>query len=233
MSTSALALPTLLWTADLLHQELMASLDESFIEQQRLPSFDADWRAWKCVEGTKTVIRQSPLLGRGGGEGRRHGGLWKFAQKYVLAEGGTAVDVYDRCGYDRYQDFAFYSSGRWHDGRKLPLVIVEAESNPAELLGELAGLWSVRSPIKYLFITGFAELFDRLASYCATPDTCITEWAGTTYFVVEIPNEPIIPSKWKAYRADVNMDREKLLFGRIQTVGATAPPPSPSTAGST
>lgn len=52
MNTTALALPTPLWPVDLLHQELLASLDESFTELQRLPNFDADLRAWKWTMWT-------------------------------------------------------------------------------------------------------------------------------------------------------------------------------------
>jgi hypothetical protein len=167
-------------------------------------------------------IRQSPLLGQGGGDGRQLGGFWKFAHEYVRAEGGGTADVKDRCFFERYQDFAFYSGGDWWAGKKLPLVIIEAESKSKELLAELSGILAVRSPVKYLFISGVQGLFDRLTSYCASTDACVTDWAGTTYFVIEIPDEPILPSKWVTYRADVNSDRGKLCFGLFPAGGSDA-----------
>lgn len=215
MSGPARTFPDMGWTIDELHKELMASIDESFVdEQRRIPTFDADWRSGKCVEGTRTRIRQSPLLGRGGGDGRQHGGLWKFAVKYVLDHGGKVVDVKDRCFFERYQDFAFYSAGDWIEGLKLPHVIVEAESNPKELLAELSGLLSVRSRVKYLFIAKDRGILEKLSDYCSSPKTCATDWAGTTYFVIEIPDEPTLPSEWVSYRADVNSDGGKLSFRR-------------------
>lgn len=215
MCDSARAFPILKWTISELHRELMASVDEAFVEHQRLPAFDAGWRSGKCVEGTRTSIRQAPLLGLGGGDGRREGGLWKFAHKYVLTEGHRPADVKDRCFFERYQDFAFYSDGEWMNGEKLPLVIVEAESNPKELRAELSGLLSVRCPVKYLFIARSQDILGQLASHCASPKTCATDWAGTTYFVVEIPDEPMLPSEWVTYRADVNSTGDKLSFGRF------------------
>lgn len=215
MSQFPSPLPALIWSHDLLHTNLMKSLDESFAELRLLPNFDRDWESSRCVEGTKTMIRQTPLLGRGGGDGRRQGGLWKFAEQYTKAERPPLTELNDRCSYDRYHDFSLYTAGKWLEGRKLPLVIVEVESNADELLGELAGLWAVRCPIKYLFITEFKELFHKLTAYCSAPDLGVTDWAGTTYFVVEIPQQPTLPSSWVTYRADINLDREKLAFRRV------------------
>jgi hypothetical protein len=215
MSWQPAVLPSLIWSPDELHENLMKCLDESFLALKGSADFERDWRESRCVEGTKTMVRQSPLLGKGGGAGRQDGGLWQFTKRYLLAECGSWDNVGDRCSYDRYHDYSLYTAGKWLAGRKLPLVILEAESNPAELLGEIAGLWAVRCPIKYLFITKSDDLFDRLTAYCGSPAFGVTDWGGTTYFVVEIPPQPSLPSHWVTYRADVNIDREKLSFRRV------------------
>jgi hypothetical protein len=221
MGTSSGALPVSPWSVDVLHRTMLDSLDESFLEQRLANCVDI-WRSGLRVVGTNTNIRQTPLLGRGGGDGRQIGGFWKFAHKFVFAEGSDPADVKNRCFFERYQDFAFYSKGNWLDGEKLPLVIIEAESNSKELLAELSGLLAVRSPVKYLFIAEHQGLFHRLSSYCSSAGTFATDWAGTTYFVIEIPDEPILPSKWVTYRADVNSDRGKLCFGRFPASGSDA-----------
>src|SRR5690606_27652666 len=116
--------------------ELMACLDDAFLELQEMPNFEHDWRAGICAAGTRTAVRQAPLLGLGGG-GREHAGLLKFAHKYV---DGENLENADHWGFERHQDFALYTIGDWYLGEKRPLMVCEVESNPGELIGEITGL---------------------------------------------------------------------------------------------
>ncbi len=202
--------PACVWTADQFHQQLMAALDESFDQLRRVDGFDDDWRNAATVSGTKTMVRQSPLLGNGA-PGRDVGGFWMFAKRYLEAEGSAEQAIGDRCGYERYQDFALYTGGSWYAGEKEYLLVAEAESNPNELLGELAGLIAVRCPHKYLFIAG-NDTLRRLNTFCDNEEHRAVDWGGTTYFVIEIPEAPALPSTWEAFQANVQSTGDRLVF---------------------
>ncbi|MBI3468694.1 MAG: hypothetical protein HY000_37300 [Planctomycetes bacterium] len=207
--------PRLIWDVDTFHRELMRAIDDSFHCLREAADFDDQWRSCRTVPGTKTTIRQTPLLGRGG-QGRCDGGLYKFAERYVAAEGRATAEANERCCFERYGDFVFYANDEWWEGNKLPALAVEVESKNAELLGELSGLLSVRSPFKYLFISSAPDILSRLTAYCGDPCRLAVDWAQTTYFVIEIPDEPIPPSQWKSDRADVQQHGEKLCFRPVR-----------------
>jgi hypothetical protein len=202
--------PTCVWPAEEFHRQFMLSLDTSFEQLRHAGGFDDDWRNAACVTGTKTMVRQSPLLGNGAA-GRDVGGFWLFAKRYMEAEGSAEQIIGDRCGLERYQDFALYTAGSWYAGEKEYLLVAEAESNPDELLGELSGLIAVRCPHKYLFIAGHDTLH-RLNTFCENRDHRAIDWAGTTYFVIEIPDEPTLPSTWQAFQAKVQSTGNRLVF---------------------
>ena len=199
------------WPTDQFHAELMACLDDALLELQEMPNFEHDWRAGICAAGTRTAVRRAPLLGLGGG-GREQGGLLTFAHMYV---DGENLENADHRGFERYQDFALYTIGDWYLGEKRPLMVCEVESSPGELIGEITGLWAIRCPLKYLFISPFPDLFEQPTSYCATPANGIVDWARTTYFVIEIPDVPTLPSTRTTCRADVTVDRGIVAFRRV------------------
>ena len=138
-------------------------------------------------------------------------GSREFAERYVQQEGRGTGDVDGRCYFDRYRDFTFYTQVNWYDGRKVPLLIAEAESNSNELLGELSGLLSVRCPYKYLFIDG-QDTLNRLKEFCQPPANLAVDWGNTTYHVIEIPNDPSPPSHWTGFMAHTTRDGDQLVF---------------------
>jgi hypothetical protein len=150
------------------------------------------------------------MLGKGAG-GRDVGGFFTFAAKYIEAEGSPKHAVDARCSFERYQDFAFYTGGNWEDGHKFPILIAECESSSGELLGELAGLISVRCPHKYLFIDG-RDTLARLDAYCNDSAKQAYDWGRTIYHVIEIPNTPSRSSTWQAYVTTVNNTGDQLRF---------------------
>lgn len=211
--------PDVIWNADEFQRQFMSSLDESYAELSKEPEFSDKWKNWATVNGTKTMWRQTPLLGKGS-SGRDVGGFWLFTVKYFEEEKlrniPSAEPLDCRCSFERYQDFALYAGDSWYEGTKRHIVIAEVESNEAELLGELSGLLSIRCPIKYLFIAQTPDLFGRLTKFCGEPNSGATDWAGTTFFVAEIPDKPEPPSDWTTYRADVSQHGEKLCFRRVE-----------------
>lgn len=202
--------PQLTWDRAEFHRQLLTALDESFDELSRTSTFSSDWTSWRTVAGTKTQVRQSPMLGNGASD-RNIGGFVRFAQRYATAEATPDVAATDRCSFERYQDFAFYTANNWYDGKRHSIVIAECESNPNELLGELSGLISVRCPHKYLFIHG-NDTLNRLNSYCNDADSHANDWANTTYYVIEIPDSPSRPSTWLAYVANIENNGDPLRF---------------------
>ncbi len=194
-------LPDLLWETRECHRQLLSALDDAFDALSARDGFGDDWRSWRTVPDTKTSVRQTPMLGNGA-SGRDRGGFHLFARRYVDAEGSDVGSLNDRCSFERYQDFAFYSLGDWYAGKKVPLLVAECETNPKELLGELSGLITVRCPLKYLFIHG-ADTLARLNGFCSDPHSQAVDWPGTTYYVIEIPDSPLRPSSWRAFEADV------------------------------
>jgi len=143
--------PSPIWDSVEFHRQLMHALDDAFETLSRTAGFSRDWSKRRTVPGTKTPVRQTPMLGKGG-SGREAGGFHLFAKRYTEAEGNAGSFSPDRYSFERYQDFALYTEGNWHCGKKLPIMIAECESNPRELLGELSGLMTIRCPFKYLFI---------------------------------------------------------------------------------
>jgi len=206
----ASSLPCAIWPPTEFHRRLMSALDEAYdAVRKEIEGFDAGWRSCMTIPKTKTTIRQSPMLGAGGAR-RDLSGFRKFAKLYAKEEG---KDRADRYGFERYQDFAFYTAGDWYEGMKRPLMVAEVESNSGELLGELSGLISIRCPHKYLFIAGYDTL-NRLTQFCCQPGSPAVDWAGTTYHVIEIPNDPSPPSQWTAFRASIMNDGDELAFVR-------------------
>lgn len=193
-------LPKLIWDHSECHRQLMRALDDAFQELGARDHFEEDWRQIRPFAGTKTSVCQTPMLGCGA-SGRSEGGFHLFAERYLESEGSDSAGLGERCSFERYQDFAFYSGGSWYDGKKVPLMAAECESNSAELLGELSGLMTIRCPLKYLFIHGVDV--GRLKSFCAERDSLATDWSGTTYYVIEIPPTPSPPSAWTTHRAHV------------------------------
>lgn len=134
-------------------------------------------------------------------------------EEYISREmkSNSTVEIQGRYGYERYQDFTLYSSGDWHKGEKAPIMVAECESNPGELLGELSGLMTIRCPFKYLFIEeGSESTFEQLKAFC--DKSLKTDWAGTTYYVIEIPQNPLPPSNWKTFKAHIEKTGDKLSF---------------------
>lgn len=209
-------LAPLLWPPDECHRRLLAALDRAFADLSRRDGFEDDWRNGKTVPRTKTAVRQTPMLGLGA-EHREAGGFYLFAEQYVNAEGKPALPWRERCSFERYRDFVLFSAGDWLDGRVVPLLIAECESNPDELLGELSGLVSTRCPLKYLFIDAGdrGELLPRLEKFAADPEACATDWAGTAYYVIEIPHVPSRPSTWKSIRGQVEETGGPIRFARL------------------
>ena len=203
-------LPVPVWEPAEFHRQLMHALDDAFDSLATAPTFQADWTAWRTVPGTKTQVRQSPMLGNGGPD-REAGGFHLFARRYVEAEQKGSSLRSDRCSFERYQDFAFSTGGNWYHGKKLPIMIAECESNSRELLGELSGLLAMRCPLKYLFISG-RDTLSRLNAFCDDPASANVDWGNTTLYVIEIPNEPSRPSTWTAFRASVRNTGESFRF---------------------
>ena len=199
-------LPVPVWEPVEFHRQLMHALDDAFDSLATAPTFLADWTAWRTVPGTKTQVRQSPMLGNGGSD-REAGGFHLFARRYVEAEQNGSSLPSDRCSFERYQDFVFYTDGDWHRGEKLPIMIAECESNSGELLGELSGLLERRCPLKYLFISG-RETLSRLNDQARAN----VDWGNTTLYVIEIPDEPSRPSTWTAFKASVQNTGESFRF---------------------
>jgi hypothetical protein len=217
--------PHCIWSADEFHARILAAVGRSYDELCLDPSFPEAWTKDLVVPTTKTKVRQTPLLGKGG-SGRECGGFWRFAQEYIAAESGAGqvqtqiTDrvgriIRERIGFERYADFQFCTSGNWHDGKKRLLVDAEAEANPSELLGEFTNLLSWHCAFKCLFIYELNDLLGRLNSFCADPTNFARDWAGTTYLVAEIPGTPCAPQTWKRYRADVGQHGETIQFRRV------------------
>jgi hypothetical protein len=189
---------------------LMASADEAFDILKERPTFHEDWIKKRTFSGTRTMVRQSPFMGIGGGVGRTCGGFWKFAVAYATKEGSPLSGLRDRCGFERYQDFHFSSAGDFYSGHKYPLVVAEIESNPAELKGELRGLWSIRCPLKVLIIEPLGEVLVKLNDY--SDETNLSDTPDTLYFVVEIPNTPQPPSAWRTFCGQVQSETSRIVF---------------------
>lgn len=209
-------LPKVVWEPSKFHAKLIEELDVAYRAlRKKFPDrFD---ELWKKNEKhlRKTCFRQVPILGTGG-EGRHESGLWKFAEAYCKAE-HMAWDS-ERFGFERYADFILYTDGDWFKGEKVPLLVVEAESNSAELFGHLSDLASLRAPHKYLFIDP-KDTLRRLAEW-SKRDVCPYDWPSTTYHVIEIPPEPALPSSWKCSMATARTHKERLAFEEV--VGETA-----------
>lgn len=194
-----------------IHEWIMNALGRSFAGL-RSEAFDADWTNDATCKNSRTKFRQAALLGTGGGnERRKKGGLWMFAERYVGEEDTHTSEhnkVDGRCMFEGWVDCVFYSRGPgensandWYEGHKWPLVAVEAESNPRELLGELSNLLSMRCPLKYLFINPVIKLKrpedahrERLSKFQSHP--LFLDWPGTQLRVFEIPKEPRSPVDW-------------------------------------
>jgi len=202
--------PPLVWNAAELHRQLMQALDEAYAIISTAPDFANRWATWRTVPGTKTPVRQAPMLGTGG-SGRAAGGFLRFAERYVQAEGTSALPASARCSFERYHDFAFFTDGNWYHGKKHPILVAECESRWGELLGELSKLLRVLCPFKYLFIDGHDTL-RRLGVFCNDPTTCAIDWANTTYYVIEIPQSASPPSGWPTFTATVGRTGDSLQF---------------------
>jgi len=198
------------WSQSEIHQQFILALDDAFDKLSATPNFSDDWISCRSVAGTKTQIRQSPMLGNGG-SGRDAGGFYLFANRFISSEASAIHTPYDRCSFERYSDFALYTDGNWYDGNKHAFLIAECESNSNELLGELAGLISVRCPHKYLFIDG-NDTLNRLNAFCNIPESVADDWADTTYHVIEIPDQPTRPSTWNSITATVESNGDRIRF---------------------
>jgi hypothetical protein len=202
--------PRLVWDGAEFHRQLMQALDEAYAMIATVPEFANHWATLRTVPGTKTRVRQTPMLGTGA-SGRPAGGFHIFAQRYVQAEGTSALPARARCSFERYHDFAFFTDGNWYQGKKHPIMIAECESRYGELCGELSGLLRTRCPFKHLFIDGLDTL-KRLNAFCNDSSSCAIDWANTTYYVIEIPNSASPPSGWPAFRATVERNGDGLQF---------------------
>jgi hypothetical protein len=178
--TNLLLTNGLLWDFGKLHAKLLRCIDESYKE---LFSDDKKVYSWNGTWDKKRIsVSQTCLLGTGGGDDHKKGGLWSFAEEYVkeilvkgiddLGKNEIETISKDIRGYTRYNDFQLYTfinyhlnryfkkpkvkgspkQPPWYKGEKRLLLVVEAENNPDELKGEFVGLLQVRCPFKYLFI---------------------------------------------------------------------------------
>ncbi len=136
---------------------------------------------------------------------------------YATKEGASLSGLKHRCGFERYQDFHFSSNGDFYRGHKYPLVVAEVESNPAELKGELRGLWSIRCPLKVLIIEPAGDVLGKLNDYCA--ETNLSDTLDTSYFVIEIPGTPQRPSNWITYCGRVHDQMSHLVFRHWEGYG--------------
>ena len=204
--------PSPIWDSVEFHRQLMRALDDAFETLSKAAGFSRDWTTRRTVPGTKTSVRQTPMLGKGAPGRQKSGFLW-FARRYSRAEGHAALSR-DRYSFERYQDFAFYTDGDWYSGKKLPIMIAECESNANELLGELSGLMTIRCPFKYLFIEKLDTL-NRLKKYCRDTSTCTVDWGNTTYYVIEIPDSPSRPSGWTTFAARLEKNGDALRFEQV------------------
>lgn len=208
--------PELVWSSpDEFHRQLIAALDESFSMIAQSLDLERGWRSFPYDRSTETSWREVPMLGRGP-TGRDAGGFWRFAEKYAAEERQRGVLVSealdDRCSFEQYCDFIFYNGCGWEAGAKRAMMIAEVEVNPAKLRGELSRLVSYWCPIKYLFIVPQGDMPVRLSRFCADPASGAVDFAGTTYFIIEIPTGPSLPSTWSGYKADVQNNGDALRF---------------------
>lgn len=200
---------------DEFHRQLFAALDEVFLDFAQAPDLERGWRNLTYIRGTGTTWRERPMLGRGQ-TARDEGGFWRFASKYAAEEQQRGIPVSEglehRCSFEQYCDFIFYNGSGWEAGAKRALMIAEVELKPAKLPGKLSRLVSYWAPIKYLFIIPQGDMLDHLHRFCANPAFGAVDFSGTTYFIIEIPTDPSLPSTWGGYRADVQNNGDALRF---------------------
>lgn len=202
----------------LIHEQFLDAIDTALTNlEKNEKDFSTDWIAWKCVAQTKTRVFQSPFLGCGG-KRRNAGGFWQFAENYGKLENPEQQFDFQRMSFERYQDFAFYTAGNWYDGKKVPLLVAEVESNPKELLGELAGLLTIRAALKYLFIKPMSEnaTLQKLQEYCENVDNEITDFPNTSIYVFEIPDKSSAPSTWQKFVAHTSLEQTGIRFEAIK-----------------
>jgi hypothetical protein len=207
--------PDAIWTPDEFHQQLCAALDESFRRFAERPEFEKKWRDGSCEPGTKTTWRHAPLLGFAA-DTRKNSGLLRFAETYFDEEQRRGIVIAqrrtERCDFDGFGNFSLSDGGSWRGGQNHTVMMAKVESKGSDLFGQISGLLSGRCPYKYLFIAPVPSMVDELNEFCESNSSCAVDWGGITYFVIEIPDTPSLPSTWKSYRADVQRDGDVLRF---------------------
>ncbi len=212
----------LLWNFEELHKRLLNNIEKAFYtlksHKDYADKIQNEWKDGHWKPKGKIAVSQGCLLGTGGGDERKNGGLWSFATEY--AEEKLNCDkiraekiANDIRHYDRYNDFQLYTyiekEGKkhpWYEGKKRLILIIEAENNPDELKGEFVGLLQVRCPYKYLFIKK-SNVKDEINEFCREPNLYINEVPETHLFISEIPpDSKKPPSEWKYYHAEADMD---------------------------
>jgi hypothetical protein len=201
----------LVWSPSEFHENLIGCLDESYVAACRDDRFAGQHGAPRAP----TFWQQAPMLGHSK-VGRETSGLGRFAKRYVAAEAkGTAANILERWNFERYCDFAMYSQQPWNEGKRHPILLAEVKADPAELLGGLSNLLSIRAPFKYLFAGTSPNTLERLNAFCAQADANgSTDWPETIIHVIEIPSEQSPPSAWNSLRA-VASDSGKLEFAPL------------------
>jgi hypothetical protein len=201
----------LVWSPAEFHDNLIGCLDESYVAACR----DERFAGQHGAPSAPNFWQQAPMLGHSK-VGRETSGLCKFTKRYVAAEAkGGAGNILDRWSFERDCDFAMYSRHQPNEGKRRPILLAEVKSDPAELLGGLSNLLSIRAPFKYLFAGASPNTLQQLNAFCAQADTSGgTDWPGTIIHVIEIPSEQSTPSAWNALRA-VAGDSCQLEFAQL------------------
>ncbi len=74
-----------LQSPDAIFALIMASANEAFDALKQRPTFHEDWIKKRTFDNTRTMVRQSPFMGIGGGEGRTLAGSgnspWRMPQR--------------------------------------------------------------------------------------------------------------------------------------------------------